>query len=367
MKNKIKIAVLFVLLFGSAFVLTRKSELQAVKPKPDAAQTQTVTAGQKFKNIKVLNEMPADQMGKVMNIFSASLGVKCDYCHVENDFAKDGKEEKDTAREMIRMNLALNKDYFNNRPEISCNTCHQGHTHPQTAINFDAPAPEPRPKQPDVKPNIDQILDKYTAAVGGKDAIAKITSRMIKASRIEPNGKDSEPEEIWQKGEKLSIATTYSSKENGNYVVGENYDGTRAWKTGNQKEIPLKADETEQIKRDAQIFAFADLKTVYPKLDFRFVDKINGKEVYLVIGTLADNSRERLYFDANTNFLVRRVASTPTILGNFQYQVDYSDYKDFGGVKIPTTVRYAVPNIIFTRKITDVKINAPIDDAQFAK
>ena len=43
------------------------------------------------------------------------------------------------------------------------------------------------------------------------------------------------------------------------------------------------------------------------------------------------------------------------------------DYKDFGGVKFPTTIRYNVPNITWTRKITDVKINAPVDDAKFGK
>ncbi len=329
----------------------------------NAAQTQVLTAGQKFKNIKVLTDMPADQMGKVMNIFAASLGVSCNYCHVENDFAKDEKEEKQTAREMIKMNLDLNKNYFNNRPEISCNTCHNGKTHPQSAPNLmPKTAEDERPKQPDAKPTADAILEKYTQAVGGKDAIGKITSRVIKASRVEPNNKTVEAEEITQKADKLSIVTTYPKT-----VVTEIFDGTTSWKRVGADAINLKADEMEQVKRSAQIFSFADLKTVYQKLDYRFVDKIDGREVYLLIGTLPDNARERLYFDTQTNLLVRRVASTPTVIGNYQYQVDYADYKDFGGVKLPTTIRYAMPNISWTRKITDVKINATIDDAKFGK
>ena len=137
------------------------------------------------------------------------MGVNCNFCHIEGDFSKDGKEEKESAREMITMTFGINKNSFGGRTEISCNTCHQGHTHPQSAINFDAPAPEPRPKQPDAKPTIDAILAKYETAVGGKEAIAKITSRQIKASRVEPDGKTSEAEEILQKGGKISIATTY--------------------------------------------------------------------------------------------------------------------------------------------------------------
>ena len=354
MKTKIKIIAIFTFAFFACVFFVPKG----------ATQTKTETAGQKFKNIKVLNDMPADQLGKVMNLMSASLNVKCNFCHVSNeaDFDKDGKEEKNTAREMIKMNLELNKNYFNGRPEISCNTCHQGHSHPQSAINLNPPAPEERPKQPETKPTIDQILAKYETALGGKANLEKITSRQIKAQRIEPDGKTLEDEEVLQKSDKMTVATKY-----GDYLVTEGFDGKSAWKRGNKDEIVLKADETEQIKRETQLFANPNLKAIYSKIDFRFVDKIDGREVYLVLATTADNSRERLYFDAQTGLLVRRVASTPTVIGVFQYQVDYADYKDFGGVKLPTMIKFAVPNIRWTRKVLDVKNNVAIDDAKFVK
>ena len=357
MKTKIKITTLFTFaLFALAFFL----------PKGEMQTKQVETAGQKFKNIKVLNEMPADQMGKVMNLFSASLGVNCNFCHVSNDadFEKDGKEEKESAREMIKMTFGLNKNYFNGRPEISCNTCHQGHAHPQSAINFDQPKVEERPKQPDVKPTIDAILAKYETALGGKANLEKITSRTIKAQRVEPNGKTFETEEVLQKGSKMSVTTVYESKQ-GNYTVKEIYDGAAAMKFGNGAKIDLKTDEMEQIKREAQLFANPNLKVIYPKMEFRFIDKIDGREVFLVTATTAENQRERLYFDASSGLLVRRIAATPTVLGFFQYQVDYKDYKDFGGVKLPTTIRYAMPNISWTRKVLEVKNNAAIDDKKF--
>ena len=68
MKTKIKIAAIFTFaLFALAFFLP-KGEMQTTQTK------QVETAGQKFKNIKVLNDMPADQMGKVMNLMSAMFG-----------------------------------------------------------------------------------------------------------------------------------------------------------------------------------------------------------------------------------------------------------------------------------------------------
>src|SRR5438270_13679692 len=73
-------------------------------------QTKPETAGQKFRNIKVLTDMPADQLGKVMNIIAASLGKDCNFCHVADSFEKDDMKSKATAREMMRMTFAINKD-----------------------------------------------------------------------------------------------------------------------------------------------------------------------------------------------------------------------------------------------------------------
>jgi len=82
------------------------------------AQTPAATAApreqtveQVEKNIKVLNGMPASQLIPVMNYFAASMGRRCNFCHVNNngqwDYAADTKPEKNTAREMIKMGLDL--------------------------------------------------------------------------------------------------------------------------------------------------------------------------------------------------------------------------------------------------------------------
>lgn len=329
-----------------------------------AQKTQVETAGQKFKSIKVLNDMPADQMGKVMNMISASLGVNCAFCHTSNDgdYEKEGVEHKDTARKMMKMTFELNKSQFDGRPEINCNTCHNGRSHPQPSFPLTrAKVAEERPKQPAVKPTADEILAKYETALGGKDRIAKITSREIKAIRVEPDGKTIEPEEIFQKGSKFLANTIY-----GKYIVSEIFDGKDFSKYGGNVKIDLKADELEQGKREAQMFGNPNLKAFYALLEFRFLDRLDGVDMYMIQATTADKQRERLYFDAVSGLLVRRVASSPTVFGNHVFQVDYKDYKDFGGVKLPTTIKYAMPQIQWTRKITDVKINPLISDSKFA-
>ena len=353
MPNKlVKLMALFVVaLFGLTFL-----------PSRGLMQTKAVTAGQQFKSIKVLTDMPAEQMGKVMNIISASLGVNCVFCHASNDgdYEKEGNEHKDMARQMLKMTFDLNKNYFNGRPEINCNSCHQGKSHPQATVPLKPVPVEERPAQPATKPTIAEILARYETALGGKANLAKVTSRAIKAQRLEPDGKTREPEEVWQKENKLLAQTTY-----GNYVIAEGFDGAKAWKTGDKQAIELKPDEATNIRREAEIFANSNLAAVYTRLEFRQADRIDGKEVYLVIATGANNQRERLYFDAQTGFLTRRTAATQTILGAHVFQADYTDYKDFGGVKLPATIHYALPQIRWTRQIMEVRNNPTLDDAKF--
>jgi hypothetical protein len=136
-------------------------------------------------------------------------------------------------------------------------------------------------------------------------------------------------------------------------------------KYSNTAPVELKADEAEQIKRESQLFWPGNLRLTFPKMDYRSVDRINGREVYLVAATTESGVRERLAFDVLTGLLIRRSASSPTLFGNFVYQVDYLDYKNFGGVKLPMTTHYAVPHISWTRKILEVKTNVPVDDAIF--
>lgn len=328
-----------------------------------STQTKVKTSAEEFKNIKVLNNMPADQMGKVMNMMSASLGVDCKFCHVANDkdYEKDDSEHKATAREMIKMAAEINKNFFNGRPEINCNSCHKGTSHPQAVFPLSPSVAVERPKQPEVKPSADSIIDKYSAAIGGVSA-AKVTSRVMKATRIEADNKTTETEEISQKGFKMRIDTNYGSS-----VVTQIFNGTDAWKSAGGASIDIHQDEIDEIKRDAMFFGNPDLKTLFTKFEYLRLDRIDGREVYIVRATSAANQRANLFFDVATGVLVRRTSGVPTVLGTFVYQVDYADYKDFGGVKIPTTIKFAVPNIYWTRKITDVKVNAPIEDSKFSK
>src|SRR5277367_2746648 len=146
-------------------------------------------AEDQFKNIKVLKGVPADQIFPSMQFITASLGVECEYCHVREGqkmvFDKDDKKTKVTARKMMQMMFAINKENFEGHREVTCYSCHRGAADPvgTPIISDEEPKHEaegakaPGDAKP-VLPAADQLLDKYLAAVGGASALQKVSSRV---------------------------------------------------------------------------------------------------------------------------------------------------------------------------------------------
>src|SRR3979490_943810 len=100
--------------------------LRAQSAQPSTGVAATKTSEQVYKNIQVLKGVPADQLIPAMQFITASLGVQCDFCHLENAFEKDDKETKQTARKMMRMMFAINKENFDGHREVTCYACHRG-------------------------------------------------------------------------------------------------------------------------------------------------------------------------------------------------------------------------------------------------
>jgi hypothetical protein len=118
---------------------------------------------EKAKNLKVLpKNISHDDLMKTMHFYNKSLGVKCDFCHAKSkdnpqkmDFASDEKEEKETARDMVKMTNRINKKFFKSGKDesgqpvmtVSCYTCHHGENEP---AKLPAAGPEgaPHAEQP---------------------------------------------------------------------------------------------------------------------------------------------------------------------------------------------------------------------------
>jgi hypothetical protein len=345
------------------------------------AAPQEKTVEQVQKNIKVLNGMPQSQLIPAMNYVAASLGVRCNYCHVNNqgqwDYASDEKEEKATARVMIKMVLDVNKTTFHGNPEVGCNTCHRGRTNPASLLTLPLPLPSrppaptgPAPGQATASPvpspaplTGDQILAKYLEALGGQAAIDKLKTVVMKGTFVGANGAAIPYEVSLAAPDKFYIQVTAQQG-----MIERGFDGKVGWEKGPRGVNELPAGTLEALKELFLFYTNIKLKEQFTSFRVGRRDKISDREVIAVTGRTADNQRQQLYFDAETGLLVRRIRYMPTVIGVIPEQMDFEDYRDVEGVKFPFTVKVAaveVGNPLATRKYTEIKINVPVDEAKF--
>lgn len=341
-----------------------------------APPTEGKTAEQVFKNIKVMNGTPADQVIESMHLIRGALGVDCEFCHEDPDRAADTKKPKETARAMMRMVMDLNKNNFEGKQEVTCYTCHRGSAIPATTLVLPVvPKEVVTDAQPQL-PSADQILAKYVQALGGEQAIRKINSRVITGTQtipIGPGGTVPYPATV-ERSEKAPnlVVSVYRTPT---YTISDGFDGMKAWSQDFRGRVtePGSVDQM-RAKRYADFYLPLDLKQVYPKMQVENVESVNGHEAYVVTAQPQGDREERFYFDAQTGLLLRRWSSLPTPVGDAPFQVDYDDYRDTGsGVRFPYLIKMnpagprLEPSSSVTIRVTKVQDNAPIDSSKFTK
>ena len=148
-----------------------------------------------MKNIQVLNGMPMSQLAGTMTFIADSLGVTCGNCHDPADYSSDAKADKKTARKMIAMQLAINKDSFEGKPEVSCYTCHRGALKPRGVPSIEPADWKQTPpawarvdvKTPEPKP--EDLFARFIEASGGKAALAKHATRLTTGTEVDDEGR----------------------------------------------------------------------------------------------------------------------------------------------------------------------------------
>jgi hypothetical protein len=327
------------------------------------------------KNIQVLTGLPASQLIPVMNYIGSSLGVKCTFCHVNKDgkwdFASDEKTEKATAREMIKMVQGINKGIFKGNPAVGCFTCHRGSPEPVRVPQLPIAAPTPFAENAEATagvpkeapPTADQILAKYTEALGGSTAIEKLKTRSMKGTWVTRDG-ITLGYEVYQSAPDR-IYTILNTPKQG--TIERGFNGQTAWEKSARGLRDIEGIELFYLKRYPDLFKDIKLQGQFTRLSFGGKDKIDGKDIYVLHGIGVDGKGERLFFDAQTGLLVRRITSTSTMVGVIPEQVDYEDYRDVDGVKLPFTIRITSIDSFYnsTRKFTEIKLNVPVDETKF--
>jgi len=344
------------------------------QPEPKSAM-----AEQAFKNVRVLKGIPVDQFMATMGFFSASLGETCTDCHSAEsggDWSKyaDDNPRKETARRMIGMMNAINKTYFAGKREVTCYSCHRGVERPDVTPNLADLYGPPPSKEPDElrqptgrASTADQILDKYIQALGGAERLTKLTSFVAKGT-YQGYQDDKFPVDVFAKAPN-QISTVIHTAAGDSTTT---YDGRAGWIAGPATERPvtlleLTGGDLAGAKLDAAVWFPAQIKQALMQWRAGSVATIEGHEVQMIQGTGDGRYPVNFYFDSKTGLLARMVRYNESPVGLNPTQIDYTDYRDVAGVRMPYHVMVTWLDGRSTTEFSEIQPNAAIDAATFAK
>jgi hypothetical protein len=226
-------------------------------------------------------------------------------------------------------------------------------------------------------PSAADVFAKYEEALGGKAAVAKITSLNFTGTvdmlvppppgppgtRPAPAAMGTVPAEHDVSGMKGVISWTFPGRP----TVAMGYDGNIAWHN-----TPIREDTGDE-KRE-----IVELGEKFPSLEFRddhtnvkvdAMEKVGDLDTYRVVGTRKDDFQviDRLNFDMQTGLLVKSYTTMQSVLGGFPEDTYYEDYRDVSGVKVPSTMRVVSAEGNQTFKWAQIDANSPAPDAKFMK
>jgi outer membrane lipoprotein-sorting protein len=355
----------------------------AVRGQAGPAAEKPLLAEQVFKNVQVLRGMPVGEFMDTMGFLAASLDANCTTCHGPeavqstnwDGYAKDVVPLKQTARMMIVMVDAINKQYFGGKQVVTCYSCHRfgkvPKVIPELAMQY-SPAPDPDPdeilEQAKGQPTPDQLLADYFKAIGGAAKLQPITSMVAKGTWQGYEDTEQHDLQIYAKApnQRTWIVNNHGA------LTTNTFDGKTGWSAAPFTDVPitlvtLTGSDLDNARVDAQLALPWRIKESLTDLRVGRQISVGDKDLNILQGYSADKSPVKFYFDDDTKLLVRIVRYTTTKLGRQPTQFDYSDYRDVNGIKIPFYWVTTWVNGRTKTQLTQVQFNTPIEASRFAK
>ena len=344
--------------------------------RPVVAQSSDQKAEQVFKNIQAFKGQRADMLNPTMVLFEAALGVGCGYCHDAdaNKRELDVKPQKAIARQMIEMVNNINKTTFRGQARVSCFTCHQGRPLPVGVPNvtnhplplalgedYDASLPPAGPI-PTVTPA--QVIDKYIASLGAVQQVNSLDGVGTVTQRRPGRDFPAQQIEVLSKAPGMGLTITKAGQADNLMAYGTNGGWARA---GNTAARDLRKAEADGAMLEDPFNLPAHLKQMLLEAKMDRSEMIEGHEDYVITAKTQNLPKVQAYFEKNSGMLERLVYYNDSYFGLYPTQIDYRDFRDVNGRKVPHQwVISQTRNREFTYAMQTVKAG-PVEDARFAK
>ena len=366
----------------------------------DVTSQERRLSDQVFKNVQVLKGIPVDEFLGTMGIMAASLQFDCSDCHVNAgkanvDWAAD-TPRKMMARRMVSMVAAINQNNFGGRQLVTCWTCHRNRDKPLVtptlATIYGTPAIEPDDvvTQFPGADSPESILDRFIQASGGAQRLAALTSISAKGIAVSFGGfgGDGTVELLAKAPDKRATIILFKAETSRGDQI-RTYDGTAGWVRTPLNvvgEFQLIGSDLDGARVDAQLSFPAQIKTILtnlksgppttivdlpaPTSQSSLLQGAVGNQshvVDVVQGTGPRGLLVTMYFDQQTGLLLRELRYGLSPIGRVPTQIDFADYRDVNGIKLPFRITYAWLDGRDAIVLNEVRTNVPVDEAKFGR
>jgi hypothetical protein len=213
-------------------------------------------------------------------------------------------------------------------------------------------------------PTVDEILARYAHAMGGKAEFEKVTSMVFRGTIEFPaqNLSGTTVEYFKAPNHFLAVAEIPSYG-----TVRTIYDGRSAWTEDPKQGVKeMTGPALADMHRRADIQWHVKLKELYPGLKLKGRESIDGKDAWVLEAT-QDQWTFDLCFDVTSGLLVRFDTDTHDQDGKGTSKVSIGDYRRAGRLQFSYAATMSMDKVIWTRKLSEVKFNAPVADELFLK
>jgi photosynthetic reaction center cytochrome c subunit len=386
------------LLAAIAALLASATALAQTAPPQSAAKP--LLSEQVFKNVQVLRGIPVDDFMETMGVMSAALQFDCSDCHANAgtdkvDWAAD-TPRKIIARRMVTMVAKINKENFGGAQMVTCWTCHRNRDRPLVTPLMEVIYGEPSLVPDDVVavtpglPKPETILDKFIEASGGAQRLATLKSFVGRGTSVGFGGfgGGGDVEIDAQFPDKRSTIILFKAEtERGDQI--RSYDGQTGWVRTPLNvlgEYQLGGSDLDGARFDAQLSFPQQIKQILTNLKTgpptgimdlpgpqsqtslqKDLTQGGTHSVNVVQGTGPRGLLVTLYFDRQSGLLLRELRYGKSPIGRVPTEIDYENYRDVDGVKLPFRITYAWLDGRDSIELRDIKLNVPIDEAHFGR
>jgi zinc protease len=179
------------------------------------------------------------------------------------------------------------------------------------------------------------------------------------------------PVEITSKGDDkyLVVATIPAQGGNPAAEVRQALVGGRGWVKNPGGVRELRPNELADVRRGALDLAAIKIQEPFPRMTVTGRERVGGREAVVLEAKASPGATSRYYFDAQSGLLLRVLTLRETVLHAIPEQIDFEDYREVDGVRLPFTVRVSNIDTYFssTRRFSEIRHNVDVDDSVFAQ